>query len=194
MMNERLMRGFVLFAFCLSAATMSLLAQSNPAAARTFKAVFTLMADDAWLTHKNLTLSGIHSQVFVVEAEGSEAVGVTAPAAPFLERWQSISHSIKPQGVLFAHTKQHAHPYQALNFSIDVPKAVTGKDPDSWTFDIAHATAEVREQLEEGVALGPVTLTIVMVHTQKEFDLGLVCGPWDLASLKHHLELFQPPR
>ena len=57
-----------------------------------------------------------------------------------------------------------------------------------------HAKGIKHEQLSEGVALGPVTLTIVMVHTQKEFDLGLVCGPWDLASLKHHLELFQPPR
>lgn len=190
-MSNHPMRVLALFAVFVIAASASFLAQSNPADARTFKAVFTLMAEDALLTHEHLTLSNVHTQVFVVDSEGSEAVGVTAPATPFLERWQSINHSIKPQGVLFAHTKVHAHPYQAINFTIDAPKAVTGSDPNSWTFDVTHATAEAREQLSKGRTLGPVTLTIVMVHTQKEFDLGLVCGPWDLASLKHHLELFQ---
>jgi hypothetical protein len=185
------MRPLALFAVFVIAAAANFVAGSSAADARTFKAVFTLRAQDAQLTHKNLTLSGVHTQVFVVESEGSGTAGVTAPAIPFLERWKSIKHSIKPQGVLFAHTKEHAHPYQAINFTIDAHKPVASNDAHNWSFEITHATAEAADQLSEGRALGPVTLTIVMVHTQKEFDLGLVCGPWALESLKHHLELFQ---
>jgi hypothetical protein len=186
------MKVLALFAVSLlmAAANFPTPAPSKQVDGRTFKAVFTLTADDALLTHENLTLSGVHSQVFVVESEGNEAVGVTAPATPFLERWQSIDHSITPQGILFAHTKQHADPYQAIDFTIDAPKAVTSSEANSWTFEVTHTTAEAPDELSEGLALGPVTLTIVMVHTQKEFDRGLVCGPWDLASLRHHLELF----
>jgi hypothetical protein len=84
-MNKRSMRVLGLVTVFAIAAAASLLSQSSPADARTFKAVFTLMAQDALLTDESLTLSGVHSQVLVVDSEGTEAVGVTA-AAPFLER------------------------------------------------------------------------------------------------------------
>ena len=169
------------------ACSTSPLATFSSVRAQTFKAQFTLMAEHAKITNQRLTLSDVHAQVFVVESEGSEVMGVTAPAIPFLERWQSINHSVTPQGVLFAHTKRHLHPYQSINFTMDNPKAVE----DSWTFEVNHASTESPRQFAEGKDLGPVTLTIVMVHTQKEADLGLVCGPWDPAALRSHFELFQ---
>ena len=68
-------------------ATMSVggpqLATSQPDTTRgdMFEAMFTLTAD-ATLTHDASTL-GIHSQVFVLESNGNDAIAVTAPADPF---------------------------------------------------------------------------------------------------------------
>ena len=173
------------------ACSASPLAAFSSARAQTFKAQFTLMAERAKITHQRLTLSDVHAQVFVVESQGNEVFGVTAPAIPFLERWQLINHTVRPQGVLFAHTKRHLHPYQAIDFTFDNPKAVANNRGGSWTFEVNHASTESPRQFAEGKDLGPVTLTIVMVHTQKESDLGLVCGPWDPGTLRSHLELFQ---
>jgi hypothetical protein len=180
-----------MFAAIAIGCSTSYLATFSSARAQTFKAQFTLMAENAKITRQRLTLSDVHAQVFVVESEGSDALGVTAPAIPFLERWQSINHSMRPQGILFAHAKEHLHPYRAINFTIDRPKAVKADNESSWSFEVTHASTESPKQFAEGKDLGPVTLTIVMVHTKKEFDQGLVCGPWELESLQSHLELFQ---
>jgi hypothetical protein len=179
-------------------------AQPETSWGKTFKAVFTLTANNATLTHDSLLLSGVHSQVFVVETDDNDAIGVTAPSVPFLERWQSIDHSIHPNAILFAEEHEHEDPYKALNFVIDDPRPNSDEDADNWKFDITHVTAQARDtfssqsrrrqlskSLSEGLAFGPVTLAVVMVHTQQEFDQGLVCGPWNLDSLKHHLEIIE---
>ena len=172
-----------------AALTISALATSASADDQSFKANFSLHADYAVVSDGELRLANVNPVVFVVESGSNTAYGVTESATYFLERWATLDHTVRPQGILFTNGNQHEVAYRTLRFEIDNPSQGGSQADTDWVFQINHLVGGAREHFGDGQMLRSVMLTVVMEHTPIEVSEGRVCGPWDPSALAEHHEL-----
>jgi hypothetical protein len=172
-----------------AALTISVVTTSASADDQSFKANFSLHADSAVVSDGELRLANVNPVVFVVESDSDTAYGVTESATSFLERWATLDHTIRPQGILFANGSDHEVAYRTVRFEIDDPSKAGSPADTDWVFEINHLVDGAGEHFGEGQVLQSVMLTVVMEHTPIEVSEGRVCGPWDPSTLAEHHEL-----